>query len=81
MLQGEVDLFGQHFLGRVLGQEQHVEACVGGGQVADVAVPLDVELESPESLDGHPVSARHESHEVLLLFLAEGVQKLPKIPI
>ena len=70
MLQCQLHVFYQDFFGRVLREQQNVEASVGCGQIGDIAMSLDIEFESFESFNGHSISSCDKNHEAFSLFFA-----------
>lgn len=79
MLQYQLQILLQNFLGLVLGEEQHIEAGMRGGEVGGVGVALDEELQRFEALDRHAVGSSHKGQEVLLFLEVEFVKQLPKM--
>ena len=76
---GETQAVAHLVLAAVGGQQQGVEAGVGGGELVGVgAIPLDDAAQIAQAADGRPITAAEEFEEAPLLLVIKLVHDLPQ---
>ena len=80
MFQDQLHVLFKLTSGLIFRKEQYIETSMGSWQVTCVWMPLDVELQSLQAVNRHPICSCHESQEILLVLITQFVQKFPKIP-